>query len=145
VRGGWGRGARGAPHRAWDCDFRGDGLGQLKFDPATKQITAHCNFPSHGRLCRLRRTVNGNARNAAAGRPAGLLIAWMGAASSFKTYKLHQEAGGKPFVPLHAELNIVHRGQARVWAETIPELAGALAELERPAGRDEAAEPEGFA
>ena len=71
---GWGHGGRGVPHRVWDADIRGDGLAQMKYEESTFQITVRGNLPSHGRLCRLRRSVL-PGKNLAQGRPGGFLLA----------------------------------------------------------------------
>lgn len=146
ARGGWGRGVRAAaPHETWAADIRGDGLPQIKWDPAVSQLTAHCNLPAHGRLCRLRRTVKPSDRNVAQGRPAGWLLAWLQCAEDFSDQTGHQQAGARVAsqrVP--AALAHDKRSQARTWLASQPELSAAFERLERASRGTDDWEPEGL-
>ena len=143
-RRGWGRATgSGANRPTWTCDVRGDELGQIKFDLALDLFTAHCNLPSHGRLCRLRRTIKPNARNLAQGRPAGVLLAWLAAADQYGNKEDHQAIGQRS---RHEDcFQFERRVEARSCLAAMPELALAFDAFERPQRPGEAEEPEGWA
>ena len=118
----------------------------MKFSIKTYQITAHCNYPSHGRLCRLRRSIMASDTDPAKGRPGGLLLAWLACASKYSSLAAHQAAGQKKMLRYVPELNFEARSRARSSAtEEDATLKDTLEELERPKRGGEGDEPEGFA
>ena len=137
---GWGTGDRRAPHRTWAADIRGDANAQLKYD-GVSQITAHCKHAEHGRLCRLRRSLRANDRNAAQGRPGGLLLAWLEAAGTYDSQQSHQAAGRKNSLDMVGAFSLANRQRCRSWADGDPEVRACLAELERPPRPGEGHEP----
>ena len=137
---GWGTGDRRAPHRTWAADIRGDAKAQLKYD-GVSQITAHCKHAEHGRLCRLRRSLRANDRNAAQGRPGGLLLAWLEAAGTYDSQQSHQAAGRKNSLDMVGAFSLANRQRCRSWADGDPEVRACLAELERPLRPGEGHEP----
>jgi len=109
------------------------------------QITAHCNFAAHGRLCRLRRTITASLHSQAQGRPGGLLLAWIDCAADYGSAIAHQTMGQKKFAHTQPQLNQAKRNAARDWAEGQPSLRACLDELERPRRPGEDKEPDGWA
>jgi hypothetical protein len=86
--GGRGRGRHGGrgvgpAHPTYHIDYRGDGLCVLKYDASNHTISAHCNWPGHGKLCRVRRKVG------AGSKPMGFLIAWLACAGDFGGMESH--------------------------------------------------------
>lgn len=124
--------------------MRGDGLAVFKFDASTQQFSAHCNFPSHGRLCRLRRTVKASTRNDAQGRPGGLLLAWVANAELYSSLEEHQAAGQKGTVEWQEWAQFEHRARHRQAMRGKP-VSAALQGNERARLAGEGEEPVGFA
>ena len=141
---GWGHGGRGVPHRVWDADIRADGLAKMKYEESTFQITAHCNLPSHGRLCRLRRSVL-PGKNLAQGRPGGFLLAWLKCAGEYPSQAAHQAMGQKAVVRIQPNLSFDTRALCRAWSESQAAMKAALEELEMKKAEAENEEPEGWA
>ena len=94
-------------HDSWHVDE----LGELKFDHKLKYLAAHCPYHAN---CRCNRTLKANARNKAAGRPIGFLLAWLAAGRKFKSQKKHSKFATK----IHKkELSFDRRAELRFWAE----------------------------
>ena len=74
-----------------------------------------------------------------------MLLSWLRMAEDFPDQASHQAAGQKDSVQSYPALSFEKRREARAWIEGAPELAAALAELERPRRPGESVEPEGFA
>ena len=55
-------------HQAMACDTRGDGKGMLRYDWKRQKLSAHCQHPAHGALCRMQRSLEARASNAAGTR-----------------------------------------------------------------------------
>ena len=53
-------------------------------------LAAHCGLKSHGKYCRINRTMKAG-RNPDQGRPFGLELAWLKCAEDFATSALHKE------------------------------------------------------
>ena len=143
---GWAGRRAGQEHETWLADVRGDGHATVKWDPATLQLTAHCNLPGHGRLCRLRKSIKASDTNRAQGRPGGYLLAWLAAAPRYATSADHQQMGQRKGANNREALRFEERLRLRQWAqESALDLTTAFAEFERPRWAGEGPEPEGFA
>jgi hypothetical protein len=124
-RGGHGRGRGraagrgvGPKHPSWVADIRGDGLAELKFEASSQTITAHCNLPHHGKLCRMRRKVTGK-------KPIGFLLAWLscGDHPDFIGIAEHQLEGRPPRMHISPHLTHEKRKEARDFGESPAQFA----------------------
>lgn len=136
--------AKAVRHEEILVDVRGDGLSLLKHDTQLGKLAAHCRFPGHGNLCRAGRQLTGGKYNPCAGRPTGLLLAWMACAANYDTHTAHMAAMRTPIVHIEADLTCEKRTQWRAWLEdTHPAQSARIDQLERPRRGGEDKEPEG--
>jgi hypothetical protein len=131
-------------HDTFEVDVRGDSLPVLKYDTKLNILSAHCRHPSHGRLCRLNRTLKENARDRDKGRPLGLLLAWIAIAGEFSTVQEHMQVARLPDVYIDERLSFANRKKWRLWlGDNDPVKYAAIQGLERNQRVAEDVEPEG--
>jgi hypothetical protein len=73
--------------------------GDIRYNPKSNSMTAHCKEPNHGD-CRRQRICSGRAASSAdavprsgQGRPIGLLLAWLGDQANHDTAESHKTRG----------------------------------------------------
>ena len=124
-----------------------DDMGTIVFEPGTQILSAHCplgcKYGPHGPArCALNRKVSASkfAGRAWQGRPLGLLMAWLRAATSSNSKEEHFNLTKQD--PQATELNFAARAEGRQWLETcgLGGLPGLLS-FERPQHAGEDAEP----
>jgi hypothetical protein len=127
-------------HDVFLVDIRGDGLCELRYDTKLNILSAHRNLPSHGRQCRVNRTLNASTHRsrAAQGRPAGFLLAWLKCAAEHGSQAEHHKIASdrRTVVP---SLSFTARSEARARAKArYPDLAAFLEvhEAEKAAATD---------
>eukprot|EP00438_Fugacium_kawagutii_P036809 Skav204463 [mRNA] locus=scaffold3437:21493:25999:+ [translate_table: standard] len=112
------------------------GFGDLRFNPRSKLLVAHCS--KHGlHTCKRSRTVvrpeKVTIRNSGQGRPLGHLMAWLMEQSKHSTQKNH--------VASPVQLNFDARRKAREYLKKVSG-SGTFFDFERPKGDNSDSEPD---
>ena len=136
-------------HPGYPINIRGgDDGAHLRHDTQKHILSAHCAHPSHGRMCRINRSLKGNARKPSQGRPLGLLVAWINCAGAFTAHpspkenmKAHIKAAQWPEVLLEDHLSFANRAAARAWVADNSADWAELSDLERDQNAGEEVEP----
>lgn len=119
--------------------FHVPGYGDIRYNPKTKVLTAHCSCDTHGsHQCKRQRTTQPPSRktlsNIGQGRPLGLLGAWLLAQSKYADHKAH--------VGVHSQkFSRKDRLVARRHLQSLQGYTDFL-EFERPKETGEESEPE---
>ncbi len=121
------------------------GFGWLVHDVVRESLDAHCGRQDHEcskNPCRFNRSLKGNPRNSAQGKPLGVLLAWLFSnRPSHATHSRMKRKEDRTLADLES-LSRAKRAAARQWARD--NGLALLEKLEFPKGETPKVEPEGI-
>ena len=119
------------------------------FERKLNLLEAHCCYKkgkcTHGKMCRMNRTIRPSNFCAARGRPLGFLLAFMKYASSYKDQPSHSKSTRLGTRELDDNYSYEKRLALRKWCmETYPEFYAFVVSVEREQRPGEGLEPDGL-
>lgn len=106
-------------------------ISKIRYDTKLQKLAGHCRH--HGTSCRMQRGCVSSRYHPEAGRPLGLIVAWLACATEFDDADSHMKAQRPPNVHIDERVGPVNRGRWRSWLKAADlDTYLAITEHERP-------------